>query len=58
VDTEVCEKAVHFRAAYGFKTPDAIQLAVAQVAGADVVITNDRTWKAVKELHVVMLDEL
>jgi predicted nucleic acid-binding protein len=57
-DAEVCEKAVYFRAEYGFKTPDAIQLATAQVFGADIVVTNDQAWKKIKELHVVTLDEL
>lgn len=55
---EIMMQSVHFRAEYGFKTPDAIQLATAQVCEADVVITNDRAWKKVKELHVVTLDEL
>ena len=54
----IMKQAVYFRAEYGFKTPDAIQLATAQVAGADLVITNDQAWKAVKELRVVTLDEL
>lgn len=55
---EIMRQSVHFRAAYGFKTPDAIQLATAQVFGADVVITNDHRWKKVSELRVVTLDEL
>jgi predicted nucleic acid-binding protein len=54
----VMRQAVHFRAEYGFKTPDAIQLATAQVCRADAVITNDQAWKKVKELRVVTLDEL
>lgn len=57
-DADVCEKAIHFRAAYGYKTPDAIQLAAAQVFGADIVVTNDQTWKRITELRVVTLDEL
>jgi len=57
-DADVCEKAIHFRAAYGYKTPDAIQLATAQVFGADIVITNDQAWKKITELRVVTLDEL
>jgi predicted nucleic acid-binding protein len=57
-DADVCEKAVHFRVAYGLKTPDAIQLATAQVCRADAVITNDQAWKKITELRVVTLDEL
>ena len=54
----IMKQAVYFRAKYGFKTPDAIQLATAQIAGVDLVITNDHAWKAVKELQVVTLNEL
>lgn len=57
-DADVCEKAVHFRAEYGLKTPDAIQLATAQVFRADIVVTNDQAWKRITELRVVTLDEL
>lgn len=57
-DADVCDKAVHFRSEYGLKTPDAIQLATAQVYRADAVITNDHGWKNVTELCVVTLDEL
>ncbi|NOU35450.1 MAG: PIN domain-containing protein [Kiritimatiellaceae bacterium] len=54
----IMNQCVHFRAEYGFKTPDAIQLATAQVFGADIVITNDHAWKKITELRVVTLDEL
>jgi len=54
----VMRQALYFRAEYGFKTPDAIQLATAQVCRVDAVITNDQVWKKVKELRVVTLDEL
>jgi len=54
----IMDRTVHFRSEYGFKTPEAIQLASAEVFGADVVITNDLAWKKVKELRVVTLDEL
>ena len=32
------------RAATGLRTPDAIQIAVATVAGADAIIGNDKAW--------------
>jgi predicted nucleic acid-binding protein len=54
----VMRQAVHFRAEYGLKTPDAIQLATAQVCRADAVITNDQDWKRVREMNVITLDEL
>ncbi len=51
----VADAAVGFRVAYNLKTPDAIQLGTAKVCGADLVLTNDRDWRAVTELPVVML---
>lgn len=54
----VADAAVGFRVAYNLKTPDAIQLGTAKVCGADLVLTNDRDWRAVTELPVVMLTEV
>ena len=38
---EVIDCATEIRAQYGFKTPDAIHLAVAMVSGCDAFLTND-----------------
>jgi predicted nucleic acid-binding protein len=38
----VCDRAAEIRASYGLKTPDAIHLAAATLAGCDVFLTNDR----------------
>ncbi len=54
----VADAAVGFRVAYNLKTPDAIQLGTAKVCGADMVLTNDRDWRAVTELPVVMLADV
>ena len=54
----VADAAVGFRVAYNLKTPDAIQLGTAKVCGADMVLTNDRDWRAVKELSVVVLADI
>ncbi len=54
----VSEAAIGFRVAYNLKTPDAIQLGTAKVCGADWVLTNDRDWKAVTELSIVVLPEI
>jgi len=54
----VADGAVELRARYGLRTPDAIQLSTAKVCGADYVLTNDRAWKKVPELNVVLVDEL
>jgi uncharacterized protein len=39
---EVIDRATEIRAEYGIKTPDAIHLAAAIVAGCDAFLTNDR----------------
>ncbi len=54
----VADAAVDFRVAYNLKTPDAIQLGTAKVCGADMVLTNDRDWHAVKELSIVVLADI
>lgn len=38
----VLDRAAEIRAQYGYKSPDAIQLAAAQVSACDVFLTNDR----------------
>ena len=58
LDVSVADAAVRFRARYRMRTPDAIQLATAQTCGADYVVTNDKEWLRVKELHVVLTDDL
>jgi len=54
----VADAAVGFRVTYNLKTPDSIQLGTAKVCGADMVLTNDRDWRAITELPVVMLAEV
>jgi predicted nucleic acid-binding protein len=58
LNLQVADMAVTFRAKYGLKTPDAVQIATAAVCGADYVITNDREWKKIKDVRVVLLPEL
>jgi uncharacterized protein len=41
LSTEVMDRAAEIRAAFRFKTPDAIHLAAATVSGCDVFLTND-----------------
>ena len=38
----VCDRAAEIRARFALKTPDAIHLAAATLAGCDVFLTNDR----------------
>jgi len=54
----VADAAILLRAEYGLKTPDSIQLAVADVCGVDYVLTNDHQWKPLEKYHVVLVDEL
>ncbi|MCP4167077.1 MAG: PIN domain-containing protein [Chloroflexi bacterium] len=58
LDVEAAREAARVRAMTGLPTPDAIQLATATVAGADVIITNDKRWQGkVGDLHILLLDD-
>jgi len=52
---EVMDRATEIRARYGFKTPDAIHLAAANVSGCDVFLTNDRRLDRFVELPIEVL---
>jgi predicted nucleic acid-binding protein len=58
INIQVADECIRLRARYGFKTPDAIQLAVARVCGADVVVTNDAEWKKCREVSVQLVSDL
>ena len=45
IDAAVARRVATVRAATGLRTPDAIQLATAQLAGATAVVGNDRGWQ-------------
>ena len=53
----VSEKTAEIRAAYDFKTPDAIQIATAVTCGADLIVTNDKEWKKFREIPMKILSE-
>jgi predicted nucleic acid-binding protein len=57
ISNAISERAAVIRAKYGFKTPDAIQLATAIVRKADYFLTNDTALKLVKEIKVIVLDD-
>jgi predicted nucleic acid-binding protein len=44
VDAAVAREAARLRGLHAFKMPDALQLATANVAGADAILTNDKDW--------------
>jgi predicted nucleic acid-binding protein len=54
----VADEAVRLRTLHGFRTPDAVHLATARMCGADLVLTNDRKWKQVDNLAIVLVSEL
>ena len=58
LDMDIADHAVELRAHYNFKTPDAIQLGTAVACGADYIITNDRDWRRVEGIQVVMVADL
>jgi predicted nucleic acid-binding protein len=58
VDLAVADRAASFRARYRLRTPDAIHLATAVQAGADVFLTNDRELVRVTDVPILLVDEL
>jgi len=58
VDSRVTRIAAELRAAYGLRTPDAVQIAACLAHGAETFITNDRRLRRVTEIDVRMLADL
>jgi predicted nucleic acid-binding protein len=54
---EVSEMASRLRARYSIKTPDAIQIAVGILYGANRFLTNDPALKKVSDISVLVLEE-
>ena len=58
LDVALAREAAFVRGETGLRTPDAIQVAAARLAGADAIVTNDRRWVGrVVAPSVVVLDE-
>lgn len=57
IGPQVAERAAQLRARYRLETPDAIQLAVAQEAGCEAFLTNDRQLRRVDTLAVLVLSD-
>lgn len=55
VDDAVAARGAELRARYGLRTPDALHLASAQLAGARAFVTADSRLAAVREIEVLML---
>jgi predicted nucleic acid-binding protein len=57
LDLPIADRAAALRARYGLRSPDAIHLATALQASADVFLTNDRDLRRVVEVPVLLIDE-
>ena len=58
LDRPIAERAAAIRADHGFRTPDAIHLATASLAGANVFVTNDDGLRGFPSVTVVVLRDL
>ena len=58
LNQEIAFKAAEIRRKYGFKTPDATQIATAIHAKAKIFVTNDQRLKSFKQIKVVMISEI
>jgi len=58
VTPEIGEQSAYLRAKYGLRTPDAIQVTVSMASGSHLLITNDNIFRRVKEIDVLVLDDL
>ena len=58
VNKELSRLAAKLRAQYKIKTPDAIQLALCNYTNTKYFLTNDKRLKSVKEIDILIIDEL
>jgi predicted nucleic acid-binding protein len=58
IDPTTAERAADLRARYGFRLPDALQVAVAIEERCEAFLTNDRRLARITELRVLVLDDL
>jgi predicted nucleic acid-binding protein len=58
LDDGAARQTALLRARYGLRTPDAFQVAVALQAGCDGFLTNDTALRRIKELRIIVLDDL
>lgn len=55
---EIAEEAARLRASFNVKTPDAIQLATAKIAGATSFLTNDETLPCPHGMSLLVVGRL
>lgn len=58
IDRNVAIESAKLRAKYRIKIPDAIQLTSGLINGAGAFITNDANLRKVKEIKVIVLDDI
>ena len=58
IDIATAERAASLRADYQLKTPDAFQVATAIQSNCDAFLTNDKGIRRVREIDVLVLDDL
>jgi predicted nucleic acid-binding protein len=58
INASIGRKAAELRVQYKFKLPDALQIATAIHYECDAFLTNDIDLKRVKELQVIVLEDL
>ncbi len=58
IGEEIAEEAARLRASHGVKTPDAIQLATAKIAGATWFLTNDGNLPSLPGISLLVVDRL
>ncbi len=58
IDATIGAQAADLRVRYGFKLPDALQVATALSSNCDAFLTNDRMLARVTELRVLVLADL
>jgi predicted nucleic acid-binding protein len=57
ITDEIADHAARIRAKYAIRTPDAIQIAAGLCTESKYFITNDRTFKKINEIKIILLDD-
>ena len=57
LEVPVIVTAAEMRAKYNLRTPDAIQIGACIHRQADLFVTNDKTFRRVQEIEILLLDD-
>jgi len=57
MDLAVADRAAALRARYNLRVPDAVHVATAVLAGADLLLTNARGLRRVAEISVLLIED-